>query len=357
MSVRLAAVNEDGSFKYEKTNKFIENNMSTIKQRVEETNNSIISSDGSFTVNTDYAVNVVSGDVDPVDGFIEGTGQGTLLYINRDATRITWPGGTVVHGRPGYLATESFTSIARIGDAVHVVWSAVDQTPPPGSGVTGTGAVQASLSDVLRRRVPLPPGGTVVSDPGGWSLWQFTNLDVYEGTELVLTHGRVEGSLYKEMTPSEYIDVSAKAGPFAALEASFSIGFSTGVPETGSGVVVAISSTKPVAGDRARVWSGIRQAFQGLAYDVPADVSNPGGERWLVVPITTKSMSAGMVSSGDSLDFSKNTAMDVFKSTIIYDIEYLGLDDAYLSENGITMSHRVLTPAEMAVRKPAWVTW
>lgn len=357
MSARLTAINEDGSFKYEKTNKFIDNKINTVKQRVEETNNSTISSDRSFTVNTDYAVNVVSGDVDPVDGFIEGTGQGTLLYINRSADMITWPGGTVVHGRPGYPATESFASIVRIGDTVHVVWSAVDQTPAPDSGATGTGAIQASLTEVLKGGVSLPPGGTVVSDSAGATVWQFTNLKHSQARDITLTHGSVSGYLYKELTPSEFVFVNGTAGPFSALNTFIGISFSTGVPETGSGVVVAVSSTIPNTSDKAWAWEGIRQAFSGLAHDVPAVASKPGGERWMVAPITEKSMSEGLVSSEGSLEFSKEQAMNVFVPTNLSTIAFMGFDDAYLSEQGITLTHRVLTPAEMAARKPAGVEW
>lgn len=321
---------------------------------------------GTVPVDLGRAVNTVAAGLGFVDvtfppvttpsGQTDPDGLGTLLHVTGGASGLTWPGGTVVHGRPP-VDGEAFATVVRVAGAVHVVWSAVDQTPPPDSGATGNGAIQASLSAVLRRGVSLPPGGTVVSDSAGFSVWQFTNLQFYQNKDVTLTHGNVQGYLYKELTPSEYVYVAGKAGPFSALQTSMDIGFSTGVPETGSGVVVAVSSIRPAAGGQGWAWGGIRRAFRGLAYDIPADTSKPEGERWLVVPITTKSMSAGMVSSGNSLSFSKNNAMDVFSPTEIESIAFMGFDDAYLSEQGITMAHRVLTPAEMTARKPAGVTW
>lgn len=328
---------------------------------VADTTETTVTLDLGVAVNTVPALNtelgVILADVTTPDGRTNPDGLGTLLQVEAGADLLAWPGGTVVHGRPP-VGAPAFASVVRVGGVVHVVWSAVDQTPPPpDSSATGTGAIQASLKDVLRRKVSLPPGGTVVPTPDDTGRWQFTNLHSNEGTTLTLTHGNVHGVLYKKLPPSGEVYISGGAGPFGYFIMDAGVDFSEGVPEIGSGVVVAVSSTSPTTTVQRLAWDGIRSAFAGLAYDVPADVSKPGEERWMVIPITENARTAGMEISENSLYIYKERDMDASSLTDIGNIAFFGLDDEYLSEQGITMTHRVLTPAELTARKPTWVIW
>lgn len=360
MSARLTAINEDGSFKYEKTNKFIDNKINTVKQRIEETNNSTISPDGSFTINTDYAVNVVSGDVDPVDGFIEGTGQGTLLYVNRYASKITWPGGTVIHGRPGYLTTESFAAIARIGDTVHVVWSAVDQTPPPlADGVGGGGVIQMTLDDLLKGDARIPPGASVVNADQEESPWMFTNICGWATSQLTLTEGvltfRLNSVVNEESVAAIYF--YWQVAPFGALRMTLTMYHSTPITTLadGSGFVVASIPKdpygEPYEDKVVNTWISLLSLFDESIKHVAADPSNPSGEQWMILVFDEDTRQNGLSVHEDKIEYSHENPGSMFGSTFMGSFPDSTQED--VDAAGITFPGTILTPEQVSERLSA----
>ena len=132
---------------------------------------------GTLAVDLGQAVNVAtgldetSGAVDvtfpPVttpDGRVNPDGLGTLLRVNTGAERLTWPGGTVVHGTPPE-GQSALASLVRVGGSVTVVWPP-DVVASVGAGVT---AQIAEIEQIIGGEVEVQPGGTVMRDawPGG----------------------------------------------------------------------------------------------------------------------------------------------------------------------------------------------
>ena len=113
---------------------------------------------------TSGAVDVIFPPVTTPDGRVNPDGLGTLLRVNTGAERLTWPGGTVVHGTPP-AGQPALASLVRVGGSVTVVWppDVVTSTAP---GVT---AQIAKIEQIIGGEVEVQPGGTVMRDalPGG----------------------------------------------------------------------------------------------------------------------------------------------------------------------------------------------
>lgn len=173
--------------------------------------------DGTLAVDLGRAVNVAtglaetSGAVDvtfpPVttpDGRVDPDGLGTLLSVDIGAERLTWPGGTVVHGTPPE-GKSAMASLVRVGGAVTVVWPP-EVVPTAGDGIT---AQVATLEQIIGGEVEVQPGGTVMRDaqPGiGAVPAVFVNPYSHPtSSELVLTVGKVEQALSAGESVTAYV--------------------------------------------------------------------------------------------------------------------------------------------------------
>lgn len=163
--------------------------------------------DGTLAVDLGQAVNVatglaqINGAVDvtfpPVttpDGRVNPDGLGTLLRVDAGAERLTWPGGTVVHGTPP-VGQSALASLVRVGGAVTVVWPP-DVVTSVGAGVT---AQVAELEQIIGGEVEVQPGGTVMRDAWpGIGVVPVVFVNPYSrptSSELVLTVGNVKQGL------------------------------------------------------------------------------------------------------------------------------------------------------------------
>lgn len=144
---------------------------------------------------TSGAVDVIFPPVTTPDGRVNPDGLGTLLRVDAGAERLTWPGGTVVHGTPPE-GKSALASLVRVGGSVTVVWppDVVTSTAP---GVT---AQIAEIEQIIGGEVEVQPGGTVMRDaqPGiGAVPAVFVNpYSRPTSSELVLTVGKVEQTLF-----------------------------------------------------------------------------------------------------------------------------------------------------------------
>lgn len=176
----------------------------------------ITPTDGTLAVDLGQAVNVAnglagtSGAVDVIfptvttpDGRVNPDGLGTLLRVDGGAERLTWPGGTVVHGTPPE-GQAALASLVRVGGAVTVVWPP-DVVTSVGEGVT---AQIAEIEQIIGGEVEVQPGGTVMQDaqPGiGRIPAVFVNpYSRPTSSELVLTVGKVEQTLFSGDNISAY---------------------------------------------------------------------------------------------------------------------------------------------------------
>ena len=144
---------------------------------------------------TSGAVDVTFPDVTTPDGRVNPDGLGTLLRVDAGAERLTWPGGTVVHGTPP-VGQPALASLVRVGGAVTVVWPP-DVVTSVGGGVT---AQIAEIEQIIGGEVEVQPGGTVMQEawPGiGAVPAVFVNpYSRPTSSELVLTVGKVEQALF-----------------------------------------------------------------------------------------------------------------------------------------------------------------
>lgn len=168
----------------------------------------IAPADGTLAVDLGRAVNVATGlagtsgavdvtfpDVTTPDGRVNPDGLGTLLRVDAGAERLTWPGGTVVHGTPPE-GKSALASLVRVGGSVTVVWppDVVTSTAP---GVT---AQIAEIEQIIGGEVEVQPGGTVLQDvKPGYGMPPAVFVNPYShptSSELVLTVGKVEQALF-----------------------------------------------------------------------------------------------------------------------------------------------------------------
>lgn len=310
---------------------------------------------GALAVDLGHAVNVVtgldgaSGAVDVIfppvttpDGRVDPDGLGTLLRVDAGAERLTWPGGTIVHGRPPANAS-AFASLVRVAGVVHVIWSVVDATPPP-TADSGTGAVQATLEDVLGGRVQLMPGGTVVSsalNPGG-SRWRFTNLAHVPSTYLTLT----DGAMTNEYVGAGHGQCWIFQGPGGArlVELSLFTGNMDLQPEEGSGWLIA-SISQGASEEASEYFRSLYEAIPGAiyTYENPRDWATP---RIIVMPYRADAPGWDAPSDG-YVGYRVTRPMDPFRETMTISlIRPLSPDE--IDALGISFPFRYMTPAEMA---------
>ena len=315
----------------------------------------IAPTDGTLAVDLGRAVNVATGlagtsgavdvtfpDVTTPDGRVNPDGLGTLLRVDAGADRLTWPGGTVVHGRPPTNA-EAFASLVRVAGVVHVIWSVVDATPPPIAD-SGTGAVQATLEDVLGGRVRLMPGGTVVSSVEVWgqARWRFANLADVPGTDLTLTDGAVANYYYGAGDGQCLIF----QGPGGARRVK--LGLSTGnmdlQPEEGSGWLIA-SIPQDAPEDASEYFRSLYAVIPEAiyTYENPRDWA---GHRIIVLPYRADTPDWEEPSMG-YVSYMVTRPMDPFWETTTRSLIRPLSPDA-IDALGISFPFRYMTPAEMA---------
>ena len=153
---------------------------------------------------TSGAVDVTFPDVTTPDGRVNPDGLGTLLRVDTGAERLTWPGGTVVHGTPPE-GKSALASLVRVGGSVTVVWppDVVTSTAP---GVT---AQIAKIEQIIGGEVEVQPGGTVLQETYAHISKlpaMFVNPHSYPtNRELVLTVGKIEQSLTVGESFSTYV--------------------------------------------------------------------------------------------------------------------------------------------------------
>ena len=156
---------------------------------------------------TSGAVDVIVPPVTTPDGRVDPDGLGTLLRVDAGADRLTWPGGTVVHGTPpdGQAA---MASLVRVGGSVTVVWppDVVTSTAP---GVTAQIAQIAEIEQIIGGEVEVQPGGTVMRDvKPGYGMPPAVFVNPYShptNRDLVLTVGTVAQSLSVGESFSAYV--------------------------------------------------------------------------------------------------------------------------------------------------------
>lgn len=167
----------------------------------------ITPADGTLAVDLGRAVNVATGlagdsaavdvifpDVTTPDGRVNPDGLGTLLRVDAGAERLTWPGGTVVHGTPPE-GKSALASLVRVGGVVTVVWPPTVVT----STEAGVTAQIAEIEQIIGGEVEVQPGGTVMRDvqPGGAPPAVFVNpFSRPTSSELVLTVGEFTQGLF-----------------------------------------------------------------------------------------------------------------------------------------------------------------
>ena len=281
-------------------------------------------------------------DVTTPDGRTNPDGMGTLLIVEKGAENLTWPGGTRIHGRPP-TDSESFASLVRVSGTVHVIWSAVDSTPPP-TADSGTGAVQATLGDVLGGRVRLMPGGTVVSSVEVWgqARWRFANLADVPGTDLTLTDGAVANYYYGAGDGQCLIF----QGPGGARRVKLNL--STGnmdlQPEEGSGWLIA-SIPQDAPEDASEYFRSLYGAIPEAiyTYENPRDWA---GHRIIVLPYRADTPGWEEPSMG-YVSYMVTRPMDPFGETTTMDLNRLPSPDE-TDALGISFPLRYMTPAEMA---------
>ena len=315
----------------------------------------ITPTDGTLAVDLGRAVNVATGlagtsgavdvtfpDVTTPDGCVNPDGLGTLLRVDADAGRLTWPGGTVVHGRPPVNA-EAFASLVRVAGVVHVIWSVVDATPPPIED-SGTGAVQATLEDVLGGRVRLMPGGTVVSsvDVWGQARWRFANLAYVPDTNLTLT----DGAVVNEYFGAGHGQFAIFQGPSEArtVKLNLSTGNMDLQPEEGSGWLIA-SISQDASWEAREYFRSLYEAIPEAiyTYENPRDWATP---QVIVIPYRADTPGWTDPSSG-YVSYMAAQPMDPFRETTTMSlIRPLSPDE--IDALGISFPIRYMTPAEMA---------
>ena len=152
----------------------------------------------------DSAVDVIFPPVTTPDGRVDPDGLGTLLRVDVGADRLTWPGGTVVHGTPP-AGQPALASLVRVGGSVTVVWppDVVTSTAP---GVT---AQIAEIEQIIGGEVEVQPGGTVLQEiyaGNNMPPAMFVNPYAHPtNRDLVLTVGKIEQSLTVGESFSTYV--------------------------------------------------------------------------------------------------------------------------------------------------------
>lgn len=236
---------------------------------------------GALAVDLGQAVNVAtglagtSGAVDvtfpPVttpDGRVDPDGLGTLLRVDGGAERLTWPGGTVVHGTPPE-GQAAMASLVRVGGAVTVVWPP-DVVTSTEAGVT---AQIAEIEQIIGGEVEVQPGGTVMKEAqpriasfGGGPAVFMNPYSIPTSTELVLTVGTVDQSLTIGDRGSLSVRTRNRANGLRDYELSATVTLNPpGEPvQNMDGWLVAVAPG-PYYGD-ARVTAALKDIAQRVPY-------------------------------------------------------------------------------------------
>mgnify|MGYP000167925142 CR=1 FL=1 len=239
---------------------------------------------------TSGAVDVTFPDVTTPDGRVNPDGLGTLLQVDAGADRLTWPGGTVVHGTPP-AGQPALASLVRVGGAVTVVWppDVVTSTAP---GVT---AQIAEIEQIIGGEVEVQPGGTVMQEawPGiGAVPAVFVNpYSRPTNRELVLTVGKVEQVLFTGGELTVYTTHRPGGLKDYSLDATVDLGASGGGPlKDKDGWLIAVAPgpafgnvyvAKALRDIQSRVGTSSLEIFTDGTWGVilQYDASNP---RWEV---------------------------------------------------------------------------
>ena len=209
------------------------------------------------------AVDVIFPPVTTPDGRVNPDGLGTLLRVDTGADRLTWPGGTIVHGTPPE-GQAALASLVRVGGAVTVVWPP-DVVTSVGAGVT---AQVAELERIIGGEVEVQPGGTVMRDawPGAGDV-PAVFVNPYSrptSSELVLTVGKVEQVLFVGKSLTVYTTHRPGGLKDYSLKATVDLGTSGGGPlKDKDGWLVALAPG-PAYGDVR-----VTETLDSLAARVP----------------------------------------------------------------------------------------
>lgn len=229
--------------------------------------------DGALPVDLGQAVNSVTGldgvggpvdvifpSVTTPDGRVDPDGLGTLLHVDRGADRLTWPGGTIVHGAPPE-GQAAMASLVRVGGAVTVVWPP-DVVTGEGPGAT---AQVAKIEQIISGEVEVQPGGIVMKEAkpksaafGGGPAVFMNPHSVPTSDELVLTVGTVQQTL--EIIGDEgrlSVDTTTRPDGLRdySLEATVTLDPSGELVQNWDGWLVAVAPG-PAYAD-ARVWDAL----------------------------------------------------------------------------------------------------
>lgn len=209
------------------------------------------------------AVDVIFPPVTTPDGRVDPDGLGTLLRVDAGAERLTWPGGTVVHGTPP-AGQPALASLVRVGGTVTVVWPP-DRTTGTGAGAT---ALVAGIEQIIGGDVEVMPGGTVVQDvrPAAYATpAAFMNpYAAPTSRELVLTVGTVTQSLSAGSDVIAYVTYRPDGLRDYTVQAAAQLGPEGEPLASQDGWLVAIAP--PNAGERAReAMADIRSRLPGSA--------------------------------------------------------------------------------------------
>lgn len=280
---------------------------------------------------TSGAVDVIFPDVTTPDGRVNPDGLGTLLRVDAGADRLTWPGGTIVHGRPP-TNTETFASLVRVSGTVHVIWSAADSIPSQGSGTNQV--TKAHLDDVLSGNITVEPGASVIASMSNPTLrgeWRFTNISDSPRSELTLVNGSVA---YLHAQDGSDFYVYIEYGPNAATRVSAALPTDGGIPAPGSGWMIASASPT-----RFGYLDQLRSALGGMV--TGSTLGDPKYPVALIIPHREGSMGDDGV-----FRYTSGTPADVFETTLSTDIP-VGRSNADFETYGVKIHFDYLSPEDI----------
>ena len=282
-------------------------------------------------------------DVTTPDGRTNPDGMGTLLIVEKGAENLTWPGGTRIHGRPP-TDSESFASLVRVSGTVHVIWSAVDSTPPVSGG--GSGTVLATLDDVVQGRVSLAPGESVINSESGTSpSWRFANLTSETPGTLTLVDNTVDLFYAADDGTDSYIEI--RQGPSRSKRIYMALPGPEPMvpPEPGSGWII-LSMSYDTSYEGATLFYSINDLIPDLkvAPSIPGDESTP---RILILPFQPDNSHFTINDWQRTANYSLDDLGDMFENTNAIDLVYPQPQEKF-GEYGIELLFEYLSPERMA---------
>lgn len=326
---------------------------------------------GALAVDLGQAVNVTtglaetSGAVDvtfpPVttpDGRVNPDGLGTLLRVDAGADRLTWPGGTVVHGTPP-AGQPALASLVRVGGSVTVVWPPTVVTSP----VAGVTAKVATLEQIIGGEVEVQSGGTVMAsiNPGttetAASPAVFVNhYNAAASRGLSLSVGRVSqlvicpGGKFRATAAHRASGVTDWS-----IQTSITYDPAVGPPTRGDGWVIATPSPTPVPGVtltselskiRSRVAKSGVYRLTGIGYCLVLKY-DPGDPGW----------TASLWGSSGELNYRVQNDPTPWVSGAVsssgLSLPIIG-DEAYYATRGVALSGQFYRAAELKAMGLNW---